>query len=172
MSVISYVRMRCSLEDAMVRYSQWIGVPEVSPAQVVRERDMIDLSLADGEYLGLAVFVYSSGPWTVFEEISGGLAVRSPESWLELAQNDELVYAGYNDTVPYAQIIVVQHGRVVRNFLQDEQDPSADVDVGQLPEEERKPFENWIDATYWVETDEEKLTRPDEGWLWIHESAY
>jgi hypothetical protein len=171
MSVNSYVRLRCPLEEAMARYGQWIGAPEVRPPQVVRERDAIDLALADGEWLGLAVFIYPSGPWTVLEELSSGLESRSGESWLQLAQGGDVVYAGYNDSVPYAQLIVVEQGRLVRQYLQDEQDSSADVDVGQLPEEAKHRFQNWIDVMGWVEEDEAKLDRPEQGWLWIHRAA-
>ena len=120
--VSCYVRLRCPLEEAMARYGRWIGKPEVRPPQLVPERDSIDLALADEQWLGLAVFIYPSGPWTVIEELSGGLAVRSGESWRELAQGGDLVYAGCNDTVPYAQLVVVERGRLVREFLQDEQE--------------------------------------------------
>jgi hypothetical protein len=171
MSVHSYVRLRCPLEDAMARYGRWIGAPEVSPPRLVRERDAIDLAVSDGEWLGLAVLIFASGLWTVFEELSSGLESRPGESWLELAQGGDLVYAGYNDSVPYAQLIVVERGRLVRQYLQDEQDASADVDVGQLPEEARHRFQNWIDVMGWVEDDETKLDRPEQGWLWIHRAA-
>ena len=61
MSVLSYVRLRCPLEETMARYRRWIGVPEVVPPRLVRERDAIDLALVDEEWVGLAVFVYPSG---------------------------------------------------------------------------------------------------------------
>jgi hypothetical protein len=170
--VFSYVRIRCPVEEALARYGRWIGVPEVRPRRLVPEWDAIDLALEDGNWLGLAVFIYASGPWTVVEELSGGLALRSAESWLELAQGGDLVYAGYNDTVPYAQVVMVEQGRLARQYLQDEQDSSADVDIGRLPEEAGKPFQDWIDAMSWVEADEEKLVRPEQGWLWIHQADW
>jgi hypothetical protein len=171
MSVLSYVRLRCTLADGLNRYGRWIGAPEVAPRELVRERDAIDLALADEEWRGLAVFVYASGPWTVIEELSGGLAERPAESWLELAGGGDLVYAGYNDAIPYAQLVVVEGGRLVREFLQDEQDPSQNVNGGRLPEEAGKRMETWIDAMGWVEEDELKLTRPEQGWLWIHRAT-
>ena len=171
MSVLSYVRLRCPLDEAIARYSGWIGVPEAAPRRLVREHEAIDLALANGEWVGLAVFVYASGPWTVIEELSGGLAQRPAASWLELADGGDLVYAAYNDTVPYAQLVVVEQGRLVREFLKDEQDSSEDVNVGRLPEEAGRRLDTWIDGARWVEEDEEKLTRPEEGWLWIHRAA-
>ena len=143
----------------------------MAPRRLVRKRDAIDLALTDGEWMGLAVFIYASSPSTVIQELSGGLATRPVESWLELAEGGDLVYAGYNDTVPYAQLIVVERGRLVRQFLQDEQDSSQDVNEGRLPKESRKRMETWIDGAEWVEEDELELTRPEEGWLWIHQAT-
>lgn len=171
MSVLSYVRLRCALAEGLDRYGRWIGTPEVAPRRLVQDRDAIDLALDNEEWLGLAVFVYASGPWTVIEELSGGLSERSVESWLELAEGGDLVYAGYNDAIAYAQLIVVERGRLVREFLQDEQDSSLDVNRGQLPEEAGGRLESWIDGARWVEEDELKLTRPEQGWLWIHRAV-
>jgi hypothetical protein len=170
MSVSSYVRVRCPVEEAMARYGGWIGLPELAPPRLVRERDGIDLALADGEWIGLAVFIYPSHAWTVIEELSGGLGDRPIERWLELAQGGDLVYAGYNDAVPYAQLIIVERGQLVRRYLQDKQDASADVDVGCLPDESNRPFDDWVDVMSWVEGDQDQLVRPGEGWLWIHRS--
>ena len=166
--VSTYIRMRCPLEQAMARYGRWVGAPELEPARVVPERDAIDLALADGEWRGLAVFIYAADAWTVIEELSAGLAERPAESWLELAEGGDLVYAGYNDAVPYAQLIMVEQGRLVRQFLQDEQDPSEDVNVGRLAVEAKQPFEGWLDVMAWIEEDEATFDRPREGWLWIH----
>ena len=171
MSVLSYVRLCCPLAQGIDRYGRWIGMPEVAPRRLVRERDAIDLALDDEEWLGLAVFIYACGPWTVIEELSGGLAERPAESWLELAEGGDLVYAGYNDAMLYAQLIVIERGRLVREFLQDEQDPSQDVNVGRLPGDARERMETWTDGARWVEEDELTLTRPEEGWLWIHQAA-
>ena len=170
MSVRSYVRLRCPLEEATARYGRWIGSPEVAPPRPVQERDAVDLALANGEWIGLAVFIYTSELWTVIEELSGGLATQPVESWLQLAQEGDLVYAGYNDAVPYAQLIMIEQGRLIRQYLQDEQDSSEDIDVGRLPEEANEPFADWTDVMAWVEADEEKLGRPERGWLWIHQA--
>jgi hypothetical protein len=166
-----YLRMRCPMEEAMARYGRWIGAPELGPPRLVRERDKIDLALADGNWSGLAVYIYASDPWTVFEELSGGLAARSAADWLTLAEGGDLVYAGYNDTIAYAELVVVEKGVLVRQFLEDEQEPGANVDVGRLPEEAREPFEDWIRVMGWMEADEEELARSEQGWLWIHRAA-
>jgi|RhiMetdeSRZDD1v2_1073273.scaffolds.fasta_scaffold04627_3 hypothetical protein len=170
--VFSYIRLRCSVEDAMARYGRWVGEPELGPPRLIPEKDHIDLALdeAGAEWLGLAVFIYEADGWAVVEEVSGGLGTRPAEAWLALAAGGDLVYAASNDAVPYAQIIAIEGGRLVRNILKDDSDPTDDVDVGRLPEEASRPFKDWTDVAMWVETDEEKLDRPEKGWLWIHRS--
>ena len=166
--VSSYIRMRCPLADAIARYRNWIALPEIAAPQLVRERNRIDLALTDGNWRGLAVFVFTSGEWTVFEEISGA-AVRSAERWLELADGGDLVYAAYNDAIPNAELVRIERGRIVRHIVDDEQDSGNNADVGELPEESGKRFTDWIDVMGWIEDDELKLSRPEEGLLWIHE---
>lgn len=90
---------------------------------------------------------------------------------MTLAEGGDLVYAGYNDTIAYAELVVVEKGVLVRQFLEDEQEPSTNVDVGRLPEEAGEPLEDWIQVMGWVEADEEKLARTEQGWLWIHRAA-
>ena len=67
----------------------------------------------------------------MFEELSGGLETRSAEEWLKLADGGDLVYAGYNDAIGYGELVCVTGGKLVRQFLQYEQDPSADTDCRQ-----------------------------------------
>ncbi len=55
----------------MARYGAWLAVPEIAPPREVASRDAIDLALEGGAWRGLAVYVLTWGPWTVFEELSG-----------------------------------------------------------------------------------------------------
>lgn len=164
----SYLRLRRPLAEALRRYGGWIGVPELEPPREVADREAIDLALDGDDWKGLAVYVFSSGPWTVFEELSGGLAARPVEDWLRLADGGDLVYAGYNDAIGYAELVRIDGGRLARQYLNDEQDPSADVDVGSLPGEPGEPFASWIDAARWVEEDQENFGTSERGLLWIH----
>ncbi len=153
----------------MRRYGAWLDVPELAPPQHVAEGDVIDLALHEGAWKGLAVCIFASGPWTVFEELSGGLTGRPAERWVALAAGGDLVYASYNDTVPYANLVVVEAGQVVRYFLADEQDPSENLDVGHLPEERKRPFADWVDVAAWIDADEPESQ--DRGWLWVHRAT-
>ena len=172
MSTFGYARLKCALQEAMDRYGRWIGAPEVAPPQLVGETDKVDLALIGEKWRGLAVFIYPSEAGTVFEELSGGLGTRTADDWLRLAQGGDLVYDDFNDAVGYAQIVVIEEGRLVRAYLQDEQEPDEDVDSGRLPVENGHPFENWMDAMGWVEDDARRLGGPTEGWLWIHQLEF
>lgn len=164
----SYLRVRRPLEDAIARYGAWIEAPELAPPQEVAERDAIDLALEAGRWKGLAVYIFASGPWTVFEELSGGLGARPAEAWVRLADGGDLVYAGYNDAIGYGELVRVDRGQLARQFVQDEADPSADVNVGTLPEEAGEPILHWADVAKWVDQEEEGFTGRERGWLWIH----
>jgi hypothetical protein len=167
----SYLLLRRQLDDAMTRYGTWIAAPEVAAPREVAERDAIDLALQDGEWRGLALYVFASGPWAVFEELSGGLAARPAEDWLRLADGGDLLYVGYNDAIGYGELVRVDAGRLVRQFLEDEQDPTADVNVGKLPEEAGQPIVHWTDVARWVEETEDAFMRSDRGWLLIHRAG-
>ena len=164
----SYLRLRRSLEDAITRYGAWIKAPELAPPQEVAESDAIDLALENEQWKGLAVYIFASGPWTVFEELSGGLGARTAEDWVQLSDGGDLVYEGYNDAIGYGEFVRVDRGLLVRHFLQDEQDPSADVDLGKLPEEADEPLAHWTDVARWVDDEEEDFTGRERGLLWIH----
>ena len=120
--VTSYLRLKRPRAEAMARYGQWIGVPEVEPARLVTDDEYIDLALHDGDWRGLAVYIYEAGEWTVFEEVSGGLGDKSASEWLSLADGGDLIYAGYNDAIGYGELICIAGGNVVRHFLDDDQD--------------------------------------------------
>ena len=168
----SYLRVRRPLQDAMERYGRWIGTPEIEPPRLVRDREAIDLALADDEWRGLAVYIYASGPWTVFEELSGGLGARTAEQWLQLADGGDLVYAGYNDAIGYGELVYVEGGKLVRRFLEDEQEPGEDTNEGRLPRKDDEPLASWIDVARWVDQDmDELVTGADQGWLWIHRAV-
>jgi hypothetical protein len=160
--------LRRPLADAMARYAAWIGVPEVAPPMEVAEGDALDLAWGGEQWKGLAVYIFESGPWTVFEEISGGLGDRPAEQWVKLADGGDLVYAGYNDAIGYGEYIKVERGTLVRQFLEDEQEPGGDVNVGKLPEESAKPIARWTSVARWVEEFEDSFTGREKGWLWIH----
>jgi hypothetical protein len=63
----------------------------------------------------------------------------------------------------------VDRGRVVRQFLEDEQDPGDDVNLGRLPEEAAHPIDHWTDVASRVEEQEDGFSQRKRGWLLIHQ---
>jgi hypothetical protein len=163
----SYARIRLPLAEAMARFGEWIGHPPLEPPKKLKWNQVVDAACEGDAWRSLvAVFIYESGEWTVFEDQSGHLASFSAEEWRRLARSEDFVLAGYNDAVPYGQLIVIQGGRIVRDFLDDEQEPAQNVNRGKLPTEKQSPIKTWIDAASFVDEDE-IVSHPDTGLLWM-----
>jgi hypothetical protein len=163
----SYVRLRVPVDDARSRFAQWVGFPELAPPKKVKAVNAVRSATKNGQWRSrVAVFVCGSDSWTVFHDLTGFLASIPAKRWAELAGHDELVFAGYNDAVPYGQLIVVRGGRVVREFLNDQQDPQQNVNRGKLAFEKREPITDWITAASFVDGDD-VATMSDTGFLWM-----
>lgn len=155
------------MAEALPRFAAWIGLPASGPPKEVGSGRVVDEACENGAWRSpVAVFIYQSGDWTVFDDQTGYLASFPAERWRSLAGPDELVFAGYNDAVPYGQLIAVRGGRVVREFLDDRQDPSQNVNRGRLAFEEGSPIEDWVGAASFVDGDD-IASLPDTGLLWM-----
>ena len=167
MSCATYARIRLPMAEALGRFSAWIGLPPLGPPTEVKWNEVVDAACKDGEWCSVvAVFIYECEAWTVFDDQTGHFATLSADQWRTFAGQDELVVAGYDDTVPYGQLIVVRGGRVVREFLDDEQDPRQNVNQGKLDFEQQSPIKDWISAASLVDGDE-IVSLPDTGLLWM-----
>jgi len=168
----SYVRIRLPLAAALSRFGGWIGLPEIAPARDVTASKAVEEACdSNGNWRGVAVFVHESNGWTVFDDLTGYLASVPASRWAELAAGDELIFAGYNDSVPYGQLIAVRSGRVVREFLEDLQDPRHNVNRGRLDFERDSPIDGWIAAASFVDEDDLGDPGADDGSLWLFRRA-
>ena len=170
MSVNGYARLPLPLPVALRRFGEWIALPELEPPQRVRSRDSFDLACVDDKWRGVAVFAHEANGWTVFDDYTGYLGELPAKRWISLAGDDELVFAAYNDAVPYGQLIVVREGRVVREFVHDLQDPSHNVNHGRLELERSTLIDDWVDAAWFVDSDELSDDAADEGTLLLYRS--
>src|SRR5262249_32642388 len=128
--------------------------PELAAPVRVKSGDIVRLACDNsGHWKGAAVFVFEVDGWTVFEDESGELGALSPGQWRTLAENDALVFAGYNDAIHYGELVVIDKGVVVRAFMDDEDDPAARRDEGKLPQESSDPIKTWIDVASLVDGD-------------------
>ena len=168
MSVDAYVRIPAPLPRALERFAAWIVLPELEPPRRCRSRDAFDFACIDNEWRGVAVFAHEANGWSVFDDFTGYLGTLPAERWIDLAGDDELVFAGYNDAVPYGQLIVVREGRVVREFLHDLQDPSENVNRGRLELERATLIDEWADAAWFVDSDELADLGANEGTLLLY----
>ena len=110
----------------------------------------------------------------MFDDYTGYLGTLPAERWIELAGDDELVFAAYNEAIPYGQLIVVRERRVIREFLHDLQDPSNNVNLGRIEFERSRWFErsrlidDWVDAAYFVDSDELADLGTNDGTLLLY----
>ena len=148
----------------MPRFSAWLNLPELEPPRRVSWDRAVDTATEDGAWRGAAFYVHESDGWTVFEDMTGYLGTKSTHDWPRLAAQDALVFAGYNDAIPYAELIVVLHGQVVRDFRDDEQDPSQNVNKGRLDFEDASPIDCWAEAASFVDGDDLAVL-PEQGVL-------
>lgn len=164
----SYFRIEIPIDQAAKRLRQWWDVPE--PDEYIETDSTSAVALActeDGRWRGGAIFFYENQGWSVFEDLSGGFGFIPAESWLEFAQNDALVVAGYNDSVPYSELIVIEHGAVVRDFVDYPDEPELNRNSGKLPQEDSKPVCDWVEVASFV--DDDPLAFSETGWLWVNE---
>ena len=165
MSVEGYARIPAPLALALARFSAWIALPELDPPRPCRSRDSFDHACLGNEWRGVAVFAHEANDWTVFDDYTGYLGTLPAARWIDLAGDDELVFAGYDDAIPCGQLIVVRERRVVREFLHDPQDPSHDVNRGRLDLERSRLIDDWVDAAWFVDSDELADMGANEGTL-------
>jgi hypothetical protein len=166
----SYFRIKLPLEEAKKRLSQWCRVPEPGTLIKTNSSEAIDLACTEeGEWRGDALFLYKNEGWSVFEDLSGGFGSIKAKRWLEFAQTDAFVFGGYNDSIPYGELIVIEHGKIMREFMHCPDEPEDNVDSGKLPWEKDGPIESWIEVASFVDDDD--LVFSESGWLWVIEGT-
>lgn len=159
----SFMRIRLPAQAAAVRLRSWLRREEAAPPRRVRVLDAVGLACdTAGEWRGAALLIFEHDEWTVFEDLSGCLGAIPAEEWRTLAGQEPLVYAGYDDTVPSGELVVVETGRIARAFVDDARDPAGNVDVGGRP-----PLRSWLDVAGFVDEDAIYGSRPEEALLWV-----
>ena len=150
---LSYFRIKLSQEESINRLQNWIGK---APKEVIETNDSnaVDVACENETWKGRAVYVYHNAPWTVFEDLSGGFSVISAENWLQFAEKNSLIVAGYNDAILFAEFIIIENGVVIRDFFEDYDNPEDNRNLGILPFEKETPIESWIDVAAFVDDDD------------------
>jgi hypothetical protein len=130
----SYCRIRVPRDVALARFAAWQRLSHVGPLAATSRGEALRLACDEnGRWRGHAVLASEVGGWTLFEDLSGILGGISAESWQEF--------------------VLVQDGRVVREFLDEPDDPNGNVDRGGN-DATGEPFLSWIDVAGFVDEDE------------------
>jgi hypothetical protein len=162
----SYCRIRAPKDEALRRFSAWNRLSEIGPLIPTTIDNAVGLACDEnGAWRGNAVFVSELPGWTLFQDLSGGLGAIPGKSWLEFADSDDLVFAGYNDAIPYGELVMVSSGTVVREFVDDPGSPELNINIG-ISDSESEPFHSWIEIASFVDADD--LGFFESGWLWVY----
>ena len=156
----SYFRIKTDLESAISRLESW-NKKDFFERKQVEYSEAVDKSLDEnGQWKGSCLYAYENEGWSVFEDLSGFYTSIPADSWLSLADNCELVVAGYNDAMPYGEMIVIQEGKVLKEFWDYPEDNDF-VNLGNgYPE-----IESWEDVADFIEEDD--VVYSEEGILLI-----
>jgi hypothetical protein len=165
----SYVRIKTNKEILIQRFPQWIDLEEKMPLRKIKTSESIDASVDEfGNWTGIAILLYQKDEWTVIHDLTGYLSTISAEQWRTLAEEAELIFLGYNDAVPYGQMTMIENGKIVREFLEDLQEPGSNINQGKSKYEEHQ-FNSWMEIASFID-DDEMGYEPDEAELWIFKS--
>lgn len=156
----SYFRIKTDLESAINRLENW-NKKAFFEKQQVEYSEAVDKSLDEnGQWKGSCLYAYEEEGWSVFEDLSGFYTSIPAESWLVFSGNYDFVFAGYNDAMPYGEMIVISGGEVLKEFW-DYPIENDLVNLGDgYPE-----IESWEDVIDFIEEDD--IVYSDEGVLLI-----
>jgi hypothetical protein len=161
----SYCRIHVPQAVALERFAAWQKLTQVGPLVLTDSIQAIRLACDErGMWRGNAVLVAEVGGWTLFSDLSGVLGDIPAERWREFAGSDDLVFAGYNDSIPYGEFVLIRGSRVVREFLDNPHHPKANRNFGSS-DVEGEPFESWVDVAGFVDAD--NLGFSEAGLLWV-----
>lgn len=128
-------KINLSLDEAKKRYCDWMN--EDIEFELDEYGNCVDKSVHFSEF---------EDGWTYFEDYEGqAFFGLSNESWIELAKNDSVTYAYYDEDFN-AELIVIENGTLIREFSLYEDEPDANVNFGKFEYEENSPIEEWNDV--------------------------
>jgi hypothetical protein len=159
--VLSYVRIKLPLEEAVQRVATWLNWSMPTTQVLIDSSQAVDMACdSKGRWRGPAVLVHHKNDWTVFEDMTGFLSSRAPEEWLKCAGVRDLVFAGYNDAIRYAELIAISDGEITQDFFFDDSDQLLSRNNGSGLVD----ADSWIDIAAFVDDDD--LVYSDTGLLW------
>lgn len=152
----SYFRINIRLDEAIARLEKW--EKRILEKISANSSDAIDMCLDEtGNWKkGACLFAYENNGWTVFEDLKGSYSDLEGEKWLEFAMKDSFVFAGYNDAILYGELVIIEDGKVMKEFMEDFDNPDFNRNNGSAYE----VIQDWADVASFVDDDYAFL---DEG---------
>ncbi|MDM5247758.1 MULTISPECIES: hypothetical protein [unclassified Lysinibacillus] len=124
-------KLNLPLEGAKKRYCDWID-------------EEIDKSIHISQH---------ENGWTYFVDLEGeAFFGLTNESWMELAMDNSVTY-GYYDEDFNAELLVIENGKLIREFSLYEDEPDANENFGSIEYEKSSPIEDWNDVATFLETE-------------------
>lgn len=153
----SYFRIKLNKEEALERLCTW-NEKKIKEKIETDFSNAVSVSLNEhGQWKGSCLYVYEKEGWTIFEDLFGGYSLIGAENWKIFAEDHSLVVAGYNDSIIYAELVVIENGIIQKNFVECDDAPEDNVNKGT----EFKNICNWIDVASFIDHDE--LVYSDNG---------
>jgi len=146
----SYFRIKLPKAESIKRLCDWNSkMPKEAIETTLGNAVTVSLN-ENGQWKGSCLYVYENDEWTVFEDLSGGYSDIPIESWKNFSGNYDLVVAGYNDAVIFAELKIISNGMIQKDFLESMVIPEDDVNIGALP----AGIDSWTDVAAFVDDDE------------------
>lgn len=146
----SYFRIKLKMDDAINRLCTWNE--EIYKERIeTRYSNAVRICIDEkGQWKGQCLYVYERDGWTIFEDLSGFYSFIEIDSWLTFAKENDFLFAGYNDAIIYAELLVIIDGKVAKYFIECDDCPEENVNEGDgIPD-----IENWVDVASFVDEDE------------------
>jgi len=160
----SYFRVKVQKDEAIDRLCSWT---KKKPRESIETSysNAVNVACIEGQWKGIALYVYQNEDWTVFEDLTGAFSSIPGEKWLNFAENDPLVVAGYNDAIVYAELIIIDKNQILKDFYEHSGIPDAFRNTSKLSFEEINPIKSWVDVASFVDGDD--ITYSDNGTVLI-----
>ena len=133
-------KINLSLEEAKKRYCNWMN--ENIEFELDEYGYCVDKSVQISE---------TEDGWTYFVDFEGGAFFGlSNQEWMKLANGRSVIYAYYDEDLN-AELIVIENGTLIREYLLYEDEPDANVNFGAFKYEENSPIEDWNDVVTFLD---------------------
>jgi len=105
----SYIKLKTTLENAKKTYIKTFGSNEL---KFEFSDEQKTLKICNSE-----IYIFKEDEYIIFNDFEGdGWFGLETTVWLELAENDELIYAHYDESMQTAEFVRILNGKCVREY--------------------------------------------------------